>query len=558
MSRTEPALLRRLCHAVLSFTALGMIAALGPSQAQAHLHRHHGHSNHAVAHAAHPGDGESGDSYEPPYAAIVVDTNSGKVLDAVNPDSPRHPASLTKIMTLYVLFEQLNAGKLRLDSRLTVSAHAAAQEPSKLGLEPGQTIEVEDAIKAIVTKSANDIAVVVAETIGGTEQEFARIMTRKAHALGMMHTTYVNASGLPNEAQITTARDLALLARAIQDDFPKYYRYFSTLTFQYHGMSIRNHNHLLGRVEGVDGIKTGYTRASGFNLVSSVHRGDRRIVAVVLGGTSIGARDARMRTLIEAHMGEASSHRTAPLVAASAIEAWPRPKPRGAADPNPVAGDHAPSLHAHTPAAPVAQPGSATPIQPIPVKTISVKPGIVRTASLGPLVNPAPEGTAAPPAPATVTPEASRAPAPPSIQPAAEHAEAAAPTPPVLGAPPSILGTLVVHAAPWEGTPLVAAVDAPMAPAEPRSTPPTKSARGAYMIQVGAFDDEAEAKERLKTARSLVQPLLGNANPLAERVVKGSKEFYRARFTGLEKEDAEAACQHLHKNDIVCMALRSN
>jgi D-alanyl-D-alanine carboxypeptidase len=551
MSRTEPAQLRRLCHAVLSFTALGMIAALGPSQAQARLHRHHGHAGHALAHAAHPGDSESRSGYEPPYAAIVVDTNSGKVLDAANPDSPRHPASLTKIMTLYVLFEQLNAGKLKLDSRLTVSAHAAAQEPSKLGLEPGQTIEVEDAIKAIVTKSANDIAVVVAEAIGGTEEEFARIMTRKAHALGMTHTTYVNASGLPNDAQITTARDLALLGRAIQDDFPKYYRYFSTLTFEYHGMSIRNHNHLLGRIEGIDGIKTGYTRASGFNLVSSVHRGDRRIVAVVLGGTSIGARDTRMRSLIEAHIAEASSHRTGPLAEVSAADAWPRPKPRGPADPSPVAGDHPPSQRAGA----AAQPGSVAPIQPIPVKTISVKPGIVRTASIGPLTNPAPEATTAT---ASMAPEASRAPALPPAQQTTEHTESAPPSPPVLGAPPSILGTLVVHAAPSDGAPPFAGVDVPMASPEPRATPAVKTSRGSYMIQVGAFDDEAEAKERLKTARSLAQNLLSNADPLTERVVRGAKEFYRARFTGLEKEDAEAACQHLHKNDIVCMALRSN
>jgi D-alanyl-D-alanine carboxypeptidase len=186
MSLIESALARRLCHAVLSFTALGMITALGPSRAEARLDHHHGHLNrggHAVAHAAHPGRRESGGGYEPPYAAIVVDTNSGKVLEAANPDSPRHPASLAKIMTLYMLFEQLNAGKLKLDSRLTVSAHAAAQEPTKLGLEPGQTIKVEDAIKAIVTKSANDIAVAVAEAIGGSEDEFARIMTRRAHAL---------------------------------------------------------------------------------------------------------------------------------------------------------------------------------------------------------------------------------------------------------------------------------------------------------------------------------------------------------------------------------------
>jgi D-alanyl-D-alanine carboxypeptidase len=527
-----------------------MIAALGPSQAQARMHHHHGHSNRA-GHAAHPG--ESGGGYEPPYAAIVVDTNSGKVLAAASPDSPRHPASLTKIMTLYVLFEQLNAGKLKLDSRLTVSAHAAAQEPSKLGLEPGQTIEVDDAIKAIVTKSANDIAVVVAEAIRGTEEEFARIMTRKAHALGMTHTTYVNASGLPNDAQITTARDLALLARAIQDDFPKYYRYFSTLTFEYHGMSIRNHNHLLGSVEGVDGIKTGYTRASGFNLVSSVHRGDRRIVAVVLGGTSIGARDARMRSLIEEHIAEASSHRTAPLVEASAIDAWPHPRPRVAADPSPLAGERAPSPRAETAGASAGQLGSASPIQPIPVKTISVKPGVFRTAALGPLVNPAPEATNST---AAMAPDASRAPAP--AQPATERAQSASPPPPMLGAPPSILGTLVVHAGPADGAPVLAAVGVPIAPPEPRPIPSSRTTRGSYMIQVGAFEDEAEAKERLKTARSIVQNLLGNADPLTERVVRGSKEFYRARFTGLEKADAEAACQYLHKNDIVCMALKSN
>jgi D-alanyl-D-alanine carboxypeptidase len=193
MLRFESAILCRLCHAALTFSALGMIATLGPSQAQARFHRHHDHSNHTsrAAHSGHPSHAESasrsshahGDSYEPPYAAIVVDTSSGKVLEATNADSPRHPASLTKIMTLYVLFEALDAGKLRLDSRLAVSAHAAAQEPSKLGLEEGQTIEVEDAIKAIVTKSANDVAVVVAEAIGGPEEEFASALCGSRHAV---------------------------------------------------------------------------------------------------------------------------------------------------------------------------------------------------------------------------------------------------------------------------------------------------------------------------------------------------------------------------------------
>src|SRR5215207_2749923 len=185
---------------------------------------------------------------------------------------------------------------------MEVSEYASEQAPTKLGLKPGQTLRVEDAIKGLVTRSANDAAVVIAETIGGSESDFARLMTRKARALGMSKTTYRNASGLPNDEQLTTARDQATLGRAIQDRFPRYYRYFSTSVFAYRGQSIRNHNRLLGNVEGVDGIKTGYTRASGFNLVTSMRRGDRHVVAVVLGGTSGGARDARMRTLVEQHV----------------------------------------------------------------------------------------------------------------------------------------------------------------------------------------------------------------------------------------------------------------
>jgi D-alanyl-D-alanine carboxypeptidase len=175
-------------------------------------------------------------------------------------------------MTLYLLFERLETGKIKLSSELPVSLHAAAQAPSKLELKPGQTVDVETAIRAIVTKSANDVAVVVAEALGGTEEEFAKLMTQKAHALGMIHTSYHNASGLPDEQQITTARDQALLGRAIQDRFPKYYQYFSTRTFTFRGKSMRNHNHLLGAVTGVDGIKTGYIRESGFNIVTSVRR----------------------------------------------------------------------------------------------------------------------------------------------------------------------------------------------------------------------------------------------------------------------------------------------
>jgi D-alanyl-D-alanine carboxypeptidase len=262
-----------------------------------------------------------GPDYQPPYADIVVDDNSGQVLHETNPDSPRHPASLTKIMTLYVLFEQLQAKKLSLESRLQVSPRASAQAPTKLGLKPTDTIRVEDAIKGIVTRSANDAAVVIAEAISGSEREFAELMTRKAQTLGMTNTVYVNASGLPADAQITTAREQALLGRAIQDRFPEYYRYFALPSFQYRGMSISNHNALLRQMEGVDGIKTGYTEASGYNLVSSVRREGRHLVAVVLGGRSNGARDSRMRQLIEDYIRRASAVRTAPPILEAAESA---------------------------------------------------------------------------------------------------------------------------------------------------------------------------------------------------------------------------------------------
>jgi D-alanyl-D-alanine carboxypeptidase len=274
-----------------------------------------------------------GSDYHPPTAAIVVDDNIGQAIYEANPDEPRHPASVTKIMTLYVLFEQIEAGKFKLDTPLPISAHAAGQAPVKLGLKAGQTITVDDAIRAMVTKSANDAAAVVGEAIGGgDEAEGARLMTLKAKTLGMTHTTYVNASGLPAEEQITTARDQALLGLAIQNRYPNFYRYFSTPSFKYHGVEMRNHNALLGNVKGVDGIKTGFTEASGYNLVASVRRDDKHIVAVVLGGTSNATRDAFMRRLIEEQITRASTQRTAsPIVEAANPGDAPAANPIGTA-----------------------------------------------------------------------------------------------------------------------------------------------------------------------------------------------------------------------------------
>ncbi len=237
--------------------------------------------------------------YSPPQAAMVVDFYSGKILYAQNIDAKRYPASVTKVMTLYLLFEQMRDGHMTRNTKLKVSAKAAARPPSKLGLKPGSTISVSDAMYALVTKSANDVAAVVAENIAGSEAAFARMMTQKARAIGMSKTTFRNASGLPNSAQVTTARDLITLGRRVLKDFPDEAKIFRTRYFEYKGRKYRNHNRLLFSYAGMDGLKTGFTRASGFNLLASCHRDDKHLLAVVLGGRSSRRRNARMRNSSE-------------------------------------------------------------------------------------------------------------------------------------------------------------------------------------------------------------------------------------------------------------------
>jgi D-alanyl-D-alanine carboxypeptidase len=535
-----------------------------------------------------------GGGYNPPYAAIVVDANSGAVLHASEADSLRHPASLTKIMTLYLLFERLEAGKIKLDTQMRVSAHAAAQDPTKLGLKPGQTLAVEDAIRGLVTKSANDAAVVIAEALAGDEEEFAKLMTRKARSLGMARTTYMNASGLPDRDQVTTARDQATLGRAIQERFPRHYKYFSTASFTYRGEAMRNHNHLLGRVEGVDGIKTGYTRASGFNLVTSVHRNNRHIVAVVLGGSSAGARDARMRSLIDKYIVVAANKRTAPAIA----EAQPRTLLASAGDVpfSPTVTGSAPAKLAAGPAAkdadaPVAArplPGSSEPIKPIQVKTIKVKLGPMHTASLAP---PLP---VVPATPAREERGQSQPAAAPALKPAIQAQPAAKPLPPAAAeSQPLVVAALsaaaerktaeAIPAAAAQPIPAKAEVPAVAAaqpiPAKaevpsPQPLPakaeiaaaqpiaanveaPRKITHTGWVIQVGAFEAEREAKERLSAVQSKAKQLLGRADPFTETVVKGDKTFYRARFAGLQKDEAEAVCKQLKRNDIACMTIKN-
>jgi len=233
------------------------------------------------------------------YGSIVVDAESGRVLAATNADQVLHPASLTKIMTLYMTFDALKRGQLSLHQPIRVSAHASAMLPSKLGLRPGDTLTTEQAVLALVTKSANDAAVALAEAMEGTEADFGRAMTQRARALGMAHTTFTNASGLPDSRQVTSARDMAMLALAMLRDHPRQYRYFSTSEFVFRGTVHHNHNRLLGAYDGVDGIKTGFINASGFNLVASAQRDGRRVIGVVFGGNTGRSRDAHMVSLLD-------------------------------------------------------------------------------------------------------------------------------------------------------------------------------------------------------------------------------------------------------------------
>ncbi len=235
---------------------------------------------------------------QPKYAAVVVDAKTGEVLYAKRADSPRYPASITKVMTLYLTFEALQSGRLHPNDPVPISPRAAAQSPSKLGLRPGDSLTVDQAMQALAVKSANDIAVALAEKLGGTEARFAAMMTLRAQELGMRNTRFVNASGLPDSRQISTARDIAIMSRAVMRDYPQYYDLFSQRTFTFRGTTMRNHNGLLGRTPGVDGLKTGYTNASGFNIAVSAVRDNRRLITVVLGAPSTAIRNENAEDLI--------------------------------------------------------------------------------------------------------------------------------------------------------------------------------------------------------------------------------------------------------------------
>ncbi|MFA7439893.1 MAG: D-alanyl-D-alanine carboxypeptidase family protein [Sphingomonadaceae bacterium] len=246
---------------------------------------------------------------QPKYAAYLVDAESGEVLYSRQADSERFPASITKVMTLYMVFERLAAGTLQLDDKIVMSRNAAAQPPSKLGLRVGGTLTVDQAIRSLATKSANDVSVALAEHISGSTAEFGRLMTLRARELGMRNSRFVNPNGLPDPRQVTTARDIAVLSLAMIENFPQYYSYFQQQQFTFGDQVLRNHNHLLRTFPGTDGIKTGFTNAAGFTLAASAVRDGRRLIAVVLGGPSRVARDANVESLLESGFTVLSARR---------------------------------------------------------------------------------------------------------------------------------------------------------------------------------------------------------------------------------------------------------
>ncbi|QHP69853.1 peptidase M15 [Bradyrhizobium sp. LCT2] len=577
--------------------------------AEARRHRRH-YAHHRVQR-------DVSESSSPKFASIIVDGNSGSVLQATSPDGIRHPASLTKIMTLYLLFERLESGKMKLDTEMPVSQHAADQDPTKLNLRAGQTIRVEDAIKGLVTRSANDAAVVIAEAIAGDEDDFAQMMTRKARSLGMSKTVYRNANGLPNDEQVTTARDQATLGRAIQERFPRYYRYFATSTFNWRGQSIRNHNHLLGSVEGVDGIKTGYTRASGFNLVTSMRRGNRHLIGVVLGGRSGGSRDAIMRNLLAENLDKgATSHTVAAVTERSGADAAAEvadasdtpartaPQVQAAAAPAPEAApsrlaSRLSTLAAATAAMPPAQPkpearpteskiepapltngvissqplsiipGSSEPMKPVRVKTVQVKAGTVKVASAAPSqVAPQITNTVASRSDVAETSGAVVARADlinkPEIQsqpeaPKAEVARTELPRQPAgFGTGNGVLGVLPAATAPAPAAPKLASADPAPQPIQMSATTKPVVTHSGWIVQVGALESENEAQQRIDAARSSARGLLSKADPFTEPVVaKDNRKLYRARFAGLERDQAEAVCRALKRADISCITVRN-
>jgi len=442
----------------------------------------------------------------PTAAAIIVDAQSGSVLYDSNSGARTYPASLTKMMTLYLLFEAIEAKQVKLDDMLSVSAHAAAQPATDLGLRPGQSISVEKAILGLIVHSANDVAVVVAEALGGTESQFAAKMTKKARELGMTSTQYQNASGLPDQGQVTNARDTAILARALITRFPGFYPYFATESFTFGSRVYTTHNHVVENYPGADGLKTGYIRASGYNVATSAVRNGRRIIAVVLGGRSAVARDTQMMALLD--QGFTLAATTPKTQVASAT----LPKP--------------PTTASATQASKTANTlGAPTALMP----TTTAKPA-AETLKAAAVVQQADAARVTPRAPLS-----------------AAALEAAAALPP--GGP--VQDSVVVQVASIEPTAAPAATDS-------KTTKASPAKGGRWGIQVGAFNAYDMALNAAKRASKRVAKLVKDAQVVVDETGKGKTTLYRARLVGLSKQNAHSACRQLKAKSIDCMVFQAD
>jgi D-alanyl-D-alanine carboxypeptidase len=465
------------------------------------------------------------------HAVLVVDANTGRVLYQRSADESRFPASLAKLMTLYLLFEQLEQGRLSLTTRIRFSANAVAQPPSNLDVEEGAEIAVIDAIKALIVKSANDVAVAVAEHIAGSQDRFAELMSRKARDLGMTATVFRNASGLPDAEQVTTARDMITLALRLYDQFPKHYPLFATRTFTWGGETFRNHNTLLFRYGGLEGMKTGYIRASGFNLVASARRGKKHVLAAYFGGRTAALRNAAVRTHLDAGFGKASETRTrhpGPLLVAEAKG----PPPAMPAD---------------------ARPAIAETTVAAPAESAQVAPPEPTAPSVAFAAVPAPQPGSPPPLAAPAGVELMRV-RPVLAEGATPAAEAASPAPTgiedLLNQP---------EAAPPADAQRSTASEDPASPARTAAVAaPASAPSGAYQVQVGAYQTHDEAERQLAWVRQRAGSVLGPRAPHLTQVKRGAKVFFRARYIGFDvRSAADHACTELKRLEIDCLVMRA-
>jgi D-alanyl-D-alanine carboxypeptidase len=505
------------------------------------------------------------------HAAMVIDANTGNVLYAKHANARRYPASLTKIMTLYLALEQIDSGRLKFSSMIPISKRAHRAPPSKIGLKPGSKIALRDAIKLLITKSANDVAVAVAERIGGSERGFARMMTKRARQIGMRSTVFKNASGLPNSRQHTTAQDMLTLALRIKDDFPHHYHLFSLKSFKYRGKVYRSHNKLMRKFPGMDGMKTGYTRASGFNLVASVRTGKKHLVAAVFGGKTAKARNSHMRLILYRALKKASTRVTRSK------------RPRLILKKRQFAKEPGEPWRAKTKKTRVTKVKPPRKPKPAPARkkpAPAPKPAVKKQVRKQPPPQP-PKLDLQALRTAMATEESDRAAASPaSIEEIIGDANAArVETSPSSKAEPTVRLKRLrdepqpaqqVSVAPPKplraGTQTTASLPEPKArnhanskqtaSASPQRLAATPSDAG-YEIQIGAYATAKEAENRLTGAMNRAAGLLNGRTPVTQPVQKGPHQIYRARFTRFDEKSANNACRQLRRMSIDCFVMRS-